>query len=474
MIEKDDSVIEEDISEKLIDKTNPWKKPMTDIALGFALTSITLNFLWLQYILPTFGTVLIFVGTRSLRKENKYFTWAYFLSAAYMAIYTVYLLFSSTPLAVEIQNEVVFSLLPTGFRLALFLSLSSAIKNVFIKASASNIQNSFNLADVCILLSALLAVSPLSDSWLAFIILIFFYIRIVRSMYRLGDDAGSIGYSFASTREKLSNTVVVRGYLMICFILVIFCGTAASHLVPNFTEIKPVTSSDTRNKLLEFGVPEEILSDISDENISMLQNVINVDVDTDLLMFDGVREAVEVETNMYEENMKPKNHTMEATTVYAELPENVVYVLVYFKWQKPKAFWNDGFTIWGEEGIELLEGKLFCKKNNTNYESPIPRLKNDFVTTSSMLFGASQSRQITGGVCYPFGSENQRGYVFYRLSLPEENGIVANCINYLHSTSLVTLPYNYAEQKILSGQREYMQYYTTYDLKKYQDMQDGL
>ena len=147
-------------------------------------------------------------------------------------------------------------------------------------------------------------------------------------MYRLGDDAGSIGYSFASTREKLSNTVVVRGYLMICFILIIFCGTAASHLVPKFTEIKPVTSSDTRNKLLEFGVPEEILSDISDENISMLQNVINVDVDTDLLMFDGVRETVEVETNMYKENKKSKNHTMEATTVYAELPEYVVYVLV--------------------------------------------------------------------------------------------------------------------------------------------------
>lgn len=472
MIEKDDSVIEEDISEKIINKTNLWKKPMTDIAWGFALTSITLNFLWLQYILPTIGTVLIFVGARSLRKESKYFTWAYFLSAAYIAVYTVYLILSSTPLIVEIQNEIAFSLLPTGFKLALFLSFSSAIKNVFIKTNASNTQNPFILAAVCILSSALLAVSPLSNSWLAFIILIFFYIRVVRSMYRLGDDLGSIRYSFASTREKLSNTVVVRGYLIVCFILVIFCGTAASHSVPNFTEIKSATASDTRNKLLEFGVPEEILSDISDENISMLQNVINVDVDTDLLMFDGVRETVEVEANMYEENMKPKNHTMEATTVYAELPENEVYVLVYFKWQKPKAFWNDGFTIWGEEGIELLDGKLFFQNDNINYEAPIPRLKNDFITTQSMLFGARELKQITGGVCYPFGSESQRGYVIYRLSLSEENGIVANCINYLHSSSPISLPYTYAEQKILSGQREYKQHYTTYDLKKYQDMQD--
>jgi uncharacterized membrane protein len=53
---------------------NPWKKPIMEITLGFALTSITLNFLWLQYILPAIGIVLIFIGARSLRKENKYFT----------------------------------------------------------------------------------------------------------------------------------------------------------------------------------------------------------------------------------------------------------------------------------------------------------------------------------------------------------------------------------------------------------------
>jgi len=387
---------------------NPWKKPMTDIASGFALTSITLNFLWLQYILPAIGTALIFAGVRSLRKENKYFASAYFLSAAHMVIFAFFLIFLSTPLVVEMQNEAIFSLLLIGARLALFLSLSLGIKNVFVKANASNIQNSFILAAVWILSFTLLAVSPFSDSWLAFIVLIFFLIQVIRSMLRLRDYLGSIEYSFVSTYEKLSSTIVIRGYLVICFILVVACGTAANHLAPKFTAMKSVTASDTRNKLLEFGAPEEILSDISDENISMLQNVINVEVDTDLLMFDGVSESVETGTNMYRENIKPKNHTIEAATVYIELPENEIYVLVYFKWQKPKAFWNDGFTIWGVEGIELLDGKLFYQKDSINYEAPIPRLRNDSVTTSSMFFGASQYRHIMGGVCYPFGSENQR------------------------------------------------------------------
>lgn len=226
--------------------------------------------------------------------------------------------------------------------------------------------------------------------------MIFFNIQVIRSLYRLGDDLGNIGYRFFFTQEKLSNTVLVRGYLIICFIIVILCGTAASHSVPDFTELKAGTASDTQNKLLAFGIPEEILSDMSDENISMLKNAIHVDVYTDLLMFDGVSVMVEVEENMYEEHIKPNNRTVEVTTVYTELPENEIYVLVYFKWQKPKAFWNDGFTIWGEEGIELLDGKLFCQKDNTNYEAPILRLKNNFVTTKSMFFEQDNQSKLLG------------------------------------------------------------------------------
>ncbi|WP_019230100.1 hypothetical protein [Sedimentibacter sp. B4] len=451
---------------------NPWKKPIMEITLGFALTSITLNFLWLQYILPAIGTVLIFIGVRSLRKENKYFTMAYFLAASQLVINAINLIIISTPLVVEIQNDIIFSLLLIGFRLALFLSLSSAIRNIFLKANVSNIQNSFFLAFVWILSFSLLAISPLSNSWIAFILLTFFCILVIRSLQCLGDELGNIGYGIISIEDRLSNTVVVRGYLIICLVLVISCGVTANHAVPKFTEIKSSTASDTQNILMEFDVPEEILNDMSYENISMLQNAIHVDVYTDLLMFDGVSEMVEIGTRMYKEYIKPKNRTIEATTVYTELPDNEIYVLVYFKWQKPKAFWNDGFTIWGEEGIELLDGKLFYQKDGIDYEASIPRLKNDFVTTESMFFGASQSKQISGGVCYPFGSENQRGYVFYRLKLSEEQGIVPNCINYLHSKNPISLPYTFAEQKILSGHREYKQHYTTYDLKKYQDMQE--
>jgi hypothetical protein len=67
-------------SEEEIRNTNPWSKPIGFITWGFILTTLHLNILYLQYILPTIGVVLIFLGSRSLRNENKYFKTAWVLS----------------------------------------------------------------------------------------------------------------------------------------------------------------------------------------------------------------------------------------------------------------------------------------------------------------------------------------------------------------------------------------------------------
>ena len=41
--------------------------------IGMGLTTVTLNFLYLDYILPAIGMVLLLLGLRSLRRENRWF-----------------------------------------------------------------------------------------------------------------------------------------------------------------------------------------------------------------------------------------------------------------------------------------------------------------------------------------------------------------------------------------------------------------
>lgn len=64
-------------------------------------------------------------------------------------------------------------------------------------------------------------------------------------------------------------------------------------------------------------------------------------------------------------------------------------------------------------GHELVGGALLYEKNGTGYTAPIPYLASRPETTTSWFFGTQTYPRISGVVSYPFGAQNQRGYVLY-------------------------------------------------------------
>ena len=58
--------------EEIVADVTPWRRAMNRILFGMALCAITLNFLCLNYILPAVGTVLLLLGFRTLRRENRW------------------------------------------------------------------------------------------------------------------------------------------------------------------------------------------------------------------------------------------------------------------------------------------------------------------------------------------------------------------------------------------------------------------
>ena len=53
--------------EDTIRDVTPWRTAMGRIVTGLCLTCFTLNFLYLQYLLPAIGIVQLYLGLRSLR-----------------------------------------------------------------------------------------------------------------------------------------------------------------------------------------------------------------------------------------------------------------------------------------------------------------------------------------------------------------------------------------------------------------------
>lgn len=81
---------------KLVDqKTSLWQQTYENILVGMGMCVITLNFLLLNYILPSIGILMIFLGLRRLRRENRWFRSAYGLAGIKLLL-TIFLLIVGT------------------------------------------------------------------------------------------------------------------------------------------------------------------------------------------------------------------------------------------------------------------------------------------------------------------------------------------------------------------------------------------
>ena len=81
-----DRLLEEELSalplpDAAVEEITPWKRAMTRIVWGVGLTTCTLNFWYLNYLLPAVGVVLLLLGFRTLRRENRWFAFCWAAAA---------------------------------------------------------------------------------------------------------------------------------------------------------------------------------------------------------------------------------------------------------------------------------------------------------------------------------------------------------------------------------------------------------
>jgi hypothetical protein len=68
-----EEIIEVPPPANLSNEFKPWRKAMNRILWGTGLTTLTLNFWNLDVIMPAIGLILLILGYRALKNENKWF-----------------------------------------------------------------------------------------------------------------------------------------------------------------------------------------------------------------------------------------------------------------------------------------------------------------------------------------------------------------------------------------------------------------
>ena len=425
--------------EGIVGEVDPWRVPLGRIAAGLALTGITFNMLYLQYLLPALGIVLQYLGFRALRRSGPAFRLAWALSAVRLVWFAAFTALEATPWAPEGALVYALGLTAMGIQVVQLLALRAGLREVCRRAETPQQGDPLRSAVIWQLVVIVLAFSPLSQSWLAFLPMLLAFVLIIRSLVRLSGSLGGAGYCFVDAPVCVSSRVMKWGYLLACLLLVLGASVCVNHPRLDAQPQPAQGEAETRQALAALGVPEEVLADLSDEHVRALEGALYVYAQQDVMSFYS-------STTTEVQKANTEADQLGSYIIYIELPDSRMAVLNYFDWRQGGAYWGDAVRLGWQDTYEHLTGQiggaLLYEKDGQAYAAPIPRLNNGVVTTTDWFFGTRSDSQISGTVSYPFGAQNQRGYVLYILQLRDPGIIRGNTwITYRHRLHPFSLPY---------------------------------
>ena len=242
---------------------------------------------------------------------------------------------------------------------------------------------------------------------------------------------------------------VMISYLCLCVAGVACGGFYSNHFaVMGESETASCTAHrELREDLAGAGFPEEILADIEDADVLRLAGAKRVTVKRD------------------KEERDPEVPWIHGETILVEMTRSHFYVITYFSFANHKLYGNNGFNIEssydGAKAWNPISGKLLFSEDGKNMVSDMT----DFGMRDAQSldwFGAGGSfKRIEGNVVYPFGTENQRGYVMYEKEIsPDAYHAEAVVFNFCWGGLPVSLPYKSRAERLdnLFSNQRYQSY----------------
>lgn len=439
-----------EIDDELFD-VSPWHRPVSMITWGIGLTTVTLNFMYLNYILPTIGMALMLLGFRTLRKENKCFFAAWVLAIVRMAALLCSLTLDATP----VLTDSLFLALPLCFIQLLQLAFFySAVNKTYKKAGVDGKCTPILWLIVFVSLFIFFGLFFPGESLLYLPVLII-YIAIIISLRNITKKMTITGYVLKNAPVRVGNTPLFWCLMSAAVILIAVTTIAVTYSAPNGVEWNGYGDSELRAELVSAGFPEDILSIIPEDEIAGFADTVKIEANTQTKVFSDDSE-------------------LRMDTVYVEISDRKIYVVQYFEWLDGGVKSNDGFDIWLDNdsmNITLIGGALLYEKSGMAYRSDIPELTCS--TQVSSPFGTVTRNSVDGTVSYPLGAEHQRGYVIYSYEYTQYRAIVCGSLDYLHR-KFFTYPYVSPARQILTGNYNFFnmeQNYTTfYTYGEYYDL----
>ena len=451
------------------EKINPWQMAMTQVLWGFGLSTITLNFLYLDYILPALGAVLLVLGFRTLRRENRPLRWCYILSIAKLLVCAAGDVLAALPVKVELPGAYI----STAVTLVLYICLWRGMVEVSRAAGAE--KPAAPAAGAMALFYALLL--PLAliglQGWLLVMPILIVYAAILRNMWKLTRSLENMGYAITAAPVRLPDAAVLWGGLGVLLAAVLLAMFLGQRYPMDWHARDDAPQDETiRQQLLAKGFPSYVLDDLTADEVSCMADAVRVYrqverlySDTDYrtittahymsdpdrpLVFDRTITDVDGEGERHYTYVYRVYDTLEQTMTHVavELPEEdgvrrYIYIhhLTYDTQPSPRL--TEALELWPAWQMEIgwtpggaVSGRLLCERSGGEQTAPFYSLTGGSQQITD-IFGTRWEQQITALWTRPAHAEKIRAYVLYDALRLEDSWVIESWTNYARQTAPV-------------------------------------
>lgn len=447
--------------EEIVAEVTPWRRAMNRILFGMALCAITLNFLCLNYILPAIGTVLLLLGFRALRQENRWLGGCFAITVIRAAYFFATLILNTTILQSAVFTPAVTTAFTAGnavLLLALYFCFWRGLLAVQKKAGLPA-QTGGALALIVwhALVCVLAAVQH--GGWVVPIAMLIGYGFILRSLCRLSGVLDEAGYAIAPGPVRVTDrciALVLAAALGIgCTLGYLFGGSYQMDWQPADTS-KQTQTAAIRQQLLDLGFPEEVLNDLTPEDIAACDGALRVVAVTEDHPFndgrtvsykesDGEGGVVSVLDTVYDVR------ELRLTSVGVQLPgaQETWRVYHHFLWTTDPGFCGtEVLQIWpADENMQDgwrfagdVTGRVLYDRGGQTFAAPYHALGRQTYTADSVFFGQRTNSDLFAPFSMPRHAEHARGYVAYSAAAVQSGCLLDSWINYTHQQSWLQYP----------------------------------
>lgn len=458
--------------EEIVAEVTPWRRAMNRILFGMALCAITLNFLCLNYILPAVGTVLLLLGFRTLRRENRWLGGCFAVTVVRAVYFFATLVLNTTILQSAVFTPAVTTAL-TAVNAVLLLALYFCFwRGLLAVQKKAGLPAQTGGALALIVWYALVCVLAAVHytGWIVPIAMLVGYGCILRSLCRLSGALDEAGYAIAPGPVRVTDRCLV---LVIAAVLGIGCtlGYLFGGSYPmDWQPVDASTQAQTetiRQQLLGLGFPEDVLNDLAPEDIAACDGALRIVTEAEDCPVNDGRNVLweaynEKNERYYVQDTVYDVKELRLTSVGVQLPgeQETWMVFHHFLWTTDPGFYGtEAIQIWpADENMQDgwrfagdVTGRVLYDRDGQTFTASYHTLGRQTYTADSVFFGQRTNSDLFAAFSLPRHGEHCRGYVAYSTAGAQSGYLLSSWCNYTHQQSLLQYPAVTAMEKRMTS-----------------------